>query len=342
MRKVYLTLVVVIVAVVAIVGPGLAQTATVFTPDSTPSGDQVPTTGGQPAPAVAGIPEEGDWTLSGTVLTPAAGTWEDNIWAGGPYPVVKVDGVYYLYYGGADGYDDVEHTPTNRAIGVATSTDGRSFTKHAGNPIVTYSTAPQYREESATNPVVLYEDGTWHMWYGAGRAINPSEVDIDIRYRTSTDGLTWTGDTLVFQSLGDEYIPINAFREGPTYYLYMLGPLTRGNGALRLMSGSDPAALSGNTLVASGPFKGGNGLSELDSSTLVMHISNSTNGNVQAYTVRRDAPAVLSGPERDYTFSGYARHSILPDGDSWLMYQLDITGGADDGNIVLRTTGPVR
>lgn len=263
------------------------------------------------------LPYHFDWHQQGQVLDRGSyGQW-DYVLEGSPGCVVKVGSTYYMYYVGSTDYD-AERSPIGRAIGVATSSDGISWTKYGSNPIITYSTGA-YDEEGASNPVVLYDGSTWHMWYAASRYTSPGNVDVDIRYRTSTDGLTWTGDTLVYQVAGDEYLPVGAFKNGSTYYLYYIGPLSAGAGVLRLMSGTDPAALSGTTIVDSGTHRGASGLEWLDSETLALFRNEPNWTSMTIYTLDKDTPATLTEVRVNAKDSG--RFAIMLDGDTWRMYR---------------------
>jgi hypothetical protein len=85
---------------------------------------------------------------------------------------LRVGGTIYLYYAGSGG------------IGVATATDGLTFSKH-GSPV--FVADPTVAWESGATPtepsVAVFPSGTWHMLYAAGTSIGEA---------TSPDGLTWT------------------------------------------------------------------------------------------------------------------------------------------------------
>jgi hypothetical protein len=109
------------------------------------------------------------WTKQGEVLgTGAAGAW-DSLKVGRP-SVVHRDGLFWLYYDGQDG--------TARHVGVATSADGRSFTRHASNPILRDAGAMDV-DRIADTWVIL-----WESWSGTYAA-------------TSADGVSWCGQGLV-------------------------------------------------------------------------------------------------------------------------------------------------
>jgi len=122
------------------------------------------------------------------VLKPGTGTdWDTNLITG--FSVVKVGSTYYMHYVGSRGTSLM----TARHIGLATSTDGLSWTKYSGNPILR-SRVNSYDWTNLNNPVVVKENGTWHMWY-AGNHGNQNAAqlqDIDICYATSPDGYNWT------------------------------------------------------------------------------------------------------------------------------------------------------
>ncbi|MGW5054646.1 beta-xylosidase [Actinokineospora sp. NPDC004072] len=93
--------------------------------------------------------------------------------------VIKVDGTYYLYYTGAAG----DHTHGN-AIGLATSRDGKRWTRaNGGRPIVT-SARDQIRENGygTGQPAAVHLDGHFYLlftdttagaagWNGAGQFV---------------------------------------------------------------------------------------------------------------------------------------------------------------------------
>ena len=94
--------------------------------------------------------------------------------------VVKVNGIYYMYYDGSDA------CLSGDAIGLATSTNGLNFTRYAGNPILSTSgTEKAVREAS-----VIVVDGTWYMIYSHDDGSYPTLCHCLLA--TSTDGYTWT------------------------------------------------------------------------------------------------------------------------------------------------------
>ncbi len=106
-----------------------------------------------------------------------AGSWEED---GVLSPCVHFDGVnYYMWYEGANW--------PNASIGFATSQDGLSWTKHAGNPVLT-GIFGNWDYPRVEGPQVYFDGTTYHMWYtGAADAWLWR-----IGYATSADGISWT------------------------------------------------------------------------------------------------------------------------------------------------------
>jgi hypothetical protein len=121
--------------------------------------------------------------VSTTIL--AAGT--GGAWDAGTFYVlaspVELSGTWYmLYIGGASGSNGLFK------LGVATSTDLLTWTKHVGNPVLSNITA--------STPVNV--GGTWYMWSSSGPT-SPQQAGIQANYDPSegmryqsTDLLTWT------------------------------------------------------------------------------------------------------------------------------------------------------
>ena len=94
-------------------------------------------------------------------------------------------GTWYLYYTGvmSPGYG-------YRQIGLATSTDGSTWTKSASNPLITidYDKTTIDGIHAHMPTVVVDSSGTWHMYY----ACYQNSVGNRICHATSTDGETWS------------------------------------------------------------------------------------------------------------------------------------------------------
>ncbi|WP_197534215.1 methyltransferase domain-containing protein [Symmachiella dynata] len=106
--------------------------------------------------------------------------------------VIKVDGVYYMFYTRAE-KDVIDQ------IDVATSKDGLNW--ETNGVALSPGAAGQWDALSVGRPTVLYEDGQFKMWYD-GRKDFPLHSPVsnvpkssksrrDIGYATSRDGLHW-------------------------------------------------------------------------------------------------------------------------------------------------------
>ncbi len=122
--------------------------------------------------------QEGNWVLYGS-----SEKWD----AGGPNRVASIlfiDGIYHMWYAGTNN-GDLTVNPYWR-IGYATSTDGLSWTKqNNGNPVI--EPTEQWELKNVSFPTVIYENGQYKMWYGAGSADPPTQIV----YAYSTDGINW-------------------------------------------------------------------------------------------------------------------------------------------------------
>lgn len=94
--------------------------------------------------------------------------------------VIRVRGLYYLYYAG-ETQDELEQ------IGLATSHDGIHFTKHPDNPVLEVGPPGSFDEHEVSNPMVLRRGGIWFMWYaGVSEDIESTGLAF------SLDGVQWT------------------------------------------------------------------------------------------------------------------------------------------------------
>jgi hypothetical protein len=123
------------------------------------------------------------------ILTPGSGADWDKVFISQGIDVIKHKDMYYLYYIGSE----TSSLLSPRHIGLATSSDGVNFTKYSGNPIVR-SQVELYDFSNIMSPVVLVEDGTFHMWYAGnnGNRFPADGANTNICYANSTDGVNWT------------------------------------------------------------------------------------------------------------------------------------------------------
>jgi len=127
--------------------------------------------------------------MQGNIVLPAStGKWDSNVlWR--PC-VVKTDSSFLMWYNGEDG------TGVDR-IGLATSSDGVSWTRYAQNPVLTEGTSGEWDRGSVNEVWVIYDGGLFKMWY-SGETLTSTNLSIaqiatyQIGYATSADGIHWT------------------------------------------------------------------------------------------------------------------------------------------------------
>jgi len=319
----------------------------VDTGDSDPPGPQllVPVT----------IPEQSDWTLQGIALEAgAASAWDSRLYGQiSPSAVVKKDGTWLLYYVGAAGDRSTDGGPSDRALGVATSTDGIHFTKHGGNPVLTH--LPHGNEEEGVfsagatvegDQVVLYYSAIW-----AANATTES-VQGYVALATSQDGLqledqgyvvSW--DDAAVWGYGDELFPLGVLRTADGWFVYYgakgheaswdLGGAW-GNSTTQLTS-STPVLVTGDVIGGCDPVR----ISEDEVALFVVRDFQSN--RIEVRRAPYDNPAALGEPERSYSaFDGAYRHTTVMldrETSTWFMYQS--TDSEDSGNHVVVRTAPM-
>jgi hypothetical protein len=126
------------------------------------------------------------WTDQGEVLGPAGAGWEATDVSS---PTVWIEGsTWYMLYEGRG-------TNQNGAVGLATSSDGLTWTKDAGNPVLvgqnaTYSYAGPIAWADALVPDDIVKVDTTYILHFHGRT--PGRNDFRSGVATSADLETWT------------------------------------------------------------------------------------------------------------------------------------------------------
>ena len=141
----------------------------------------------------------------------------------GIYPtcVIKIDDIFYLYY---TGWTRGVSTFAMASIGIATSTDGETFTRKGKGPIMTQTLNEAF---VLSGPKVRVFDNKLHMWYLAvnkwvmhnGR---PEEL-YTIRHATSENGIDWKRDEIdIIPSILDDECQAgpDVFYHNGVYHMY--------------------------------------------------------------------------------------------------------------------------
>lgn len=119
------------------------------------------------------------WTkyTGNPVLSPGFAQWDHGLSAGW----VIYDGTRYkMWYTGNDPLG------TSR-IGYATSPDGISWSKYAGNPIFDTGAPGEWDESDVGIPSILFDGSSYEMWYSG---MSSSNI-LRIGYATSSNGISW-------------------------------------------------------------------------------------------------------------------------------------------------------
>jgi predicted GH43/DUF377 family glycosyl hydrolase len=124
------------------------------------------------------------WSKSGSnpVLSSTAATWDSAFVV--PSKVLFISGTYYLFYWGGTSTG----TQTTWKIGLATSTDGITWTKSGNNPILSGAGSGDW-DAGVLDVDVVHIGNTFFMFYqGNVSSGNNSAIGI----ATSTDLINWT------------------------------------------------------------------------------------------------------------------------------------------------------
>jgi predicted GH43/DUF377 family glycosyl hydrolase len=152
----------------------------------------------------------------------AGGAWDD--WWVGFHSIWKEGDTYYAYYNG-------RQSGTQLQIGLATSTDGITWTKNGGNPVLAFGAGGQWDDYVVASPMVWKEGSTWYMLYSGARSTGAYQIGL----ATSSDGISWTrsGSNPVFSGTVSQWDAefvspgTTMLKEGSTYYLYYCGDASR-------------------------------------------------------------------------------------------------------------------
>jgi len=194
---------------------------------------EAPPSGNKSYTALATSSDGISWTkYAGNPVMSPSEAWEGG--AGNatgevsPTGILREHGLYKLWYHGFSG-------TFTRQVGYATSPDGVSWTKHAGNPVLTPGNAGAWDADSVCEPRVLHIGSTYYMYY---THCYGSENDIGLA--TSTDGLSWTkyaGNPVVAKGSGWEDKTVawgNVYHDGVLFHMWYLGIANAATGGYEL------------------------------------------------------------------------------------------------------------
>jgi enediyne biosynthesis protein E4 len=285
------------------------------------------------------------WTrsISNPVLAGTPGGWDG---ASGEHSgnVIQEGGVYKLWYEGS-GDDGLRQT------GYASSTDGITWEKYPGNPII--EAGPEgYDQEVAGHGSVLYDGATYKRWYHA-----IGDQGVVIAYATAPDEVTWTkqGPVLLPEPGGWDEAALwgpTVLNRGGTYWMWYtaagpmgppaIGVVTSTNGIFwtRFLTGpvvSEATAVGDPVVIEDG------GLLKMwytNYETGAIHYAESPDG--LHWTLHAANPVLSPGVLANWgspvvRFSGTSGGSVL-DGLTVTAGSDEIGGGvrSDDQDIILR------
>ena len=176
--------------------------------------------------------QQNQWTryAGNPILTGTLGAWDQSE-AWGPQVFQYPNGTYGMIY---NGYSSATGEP---AIGLATSSDGLTWNKYPGNPILTRnSSASAWDRMGIKADTAFYDDsqGLYLMYYSA---VNTTSHPLasGIGLATSSDSVHWTrytGNPLVTGS--EYYLRESVVKYGNTYMMWYSF-----DGAIYLYTSSD-------------------------------------------------------------------------------------------------------
>jgi len=285
------------------------------------------------------------WRGGAVLSKGTSGAWDDD--AVYEPSILFAKGKWHMYYVGYSG--------SEYAIGLATSSDGITWVKYASNPVLSKGSSGTPDVTEVRDPCVIYEDGTFKMWYtGVSSGTN------SICYATSATGTDWTkyaSNPVITKPssgwgsnvIGDPCV----IKVDLAYYMYLSGASTAGEELVGHATSSDGISWtlsSSNPIIQKAP-SGEFGRQEIkdvavcrDGATLRMYFSGrdtasdkykigyawSTNG------VRWSRSPII---EMDISTSGWDSNQIesptvaWADGCLMMYYEGDAGGGTPNHQI---------
>jgi hypothetical protein len=212
------------------------------------------------------IPRLSDWDTGSLAFSHgASGEWDYILWGGFANSLIKKDDTYYLYYQGSASYNNQCDSVSNRAIGVATSTDGIHWAKSPNNPVISWSSRGSIEEGAASSAAWLGTDGKIYIYYGANTGTGCS-VNSSARLAVSEDGFNFqdmgevlSGSNPNVWGSGDELFPVGAYSYNNQWNLYYIPNGVALSRKLGVAIGSSPTTftqtigLNNSTIPAWGP-----------------------------------------------------------------------------------------
>jgi hypothetical protein len=283
------------------------------------------------------IPSQSAWVDRGVVIQagPLGQAWDAIFEGYTPGSIVQKDGVMYLYYVGGDNYisqlDNIG--PSNRNLGVATSTDGINWTKHGDGPVISFTSTGNPEEGVPSGGVFLDTDGSFIAYYGANIAESATSpyVNADVRVSFSPDGLNFTGSQIVAGHTdpavfgrGDELHAVIGYTNGDNYYAFYIPNGVPQTNRLGVSWGPSPDNLTHNSAVFNSELvplvRGPGSIVDLGDDTLAFFMG--YQGTTYVRTASASDPVTtMSAPVEVYSdLPGYAVVHLDQERQTWFMY----------------------
>jgi hypothetical protein len=302
------------------------------------------------------VPERSDWSTPREIVglrLGAPGSW-DGFSPGAitPCTIVKLSGIYYLYYIGSDRKRDHDNGPAHRKLGLAISSNGIDFTKYDGNPILSWS-PKKNDEEGIFGAKALSIDGRIYLYINTVSARNATtnEVQADIRLVTSTDGKHFSKPILVLDhsnadvvGYGDELGPTGVMHNDGKWSLYYFAKGLRVSGWRLCLATGDSSTFFVHTklLINERKFFGSGGDVNWLSSTKIALFFQKRNDwdRIEVYTASADSPDKLTRVRKWNDFIEEEGVTVFLDKSAgkWFMY----SRGSAEGNKTFVRIAPVK
>lgn len=155
---------------------------------------------------------------SGNPVLTTGGKGEWDVGALGTMSVVKVAGLYHMYYEAWGRRSEIhwdEEEYFSLQIGHAVSSDGLHWLKDPANPVIPRGGRGEWEHHGTWDPFVLHEDGLFKMWHGGGASDH-----CDWGFATSEDGTAFVKRGQISHLGNVEDVHVVRDAAGGHYHMY--------------------------------------------------------------------------------------------------------------------------